>query len=190
MKFGSLINKLAAGSRKKGQGMEPPVLGEAVRFPYGPFRFRTRLPKGAQYTVWASTELRVWVVLARGKTDKETFEYVDSDAFKFSYRFYRLQVGPVYSSNVIGYVSVSLPPGFSMIANPLDSSPPLSELFHGWPDGTSLNRFEPLLFRLAENAVKTGKWINPNERFAHSEGAIFFNPASDYKTASFTGAVV
>jgi len=32
-----------------------PYLNEAVRFPYGPFRFRTQLPKGTNYIVLAST---------------------------------------------------------------------------------------------------------------------------------------
>lgn len=189
-KIGSLIHQLATHSRKKGRVTEPPVLGEAVRFPYGPFRFRTRLAKGAEYTIWSSTDLRVWGILARAKAQQEALEYVDSEAFKFSYRFYRLQVGRLYSTNVLGYASVSLPPGFSMIGNPFDSSPAVSEIFRGWPEATSLNKFDPVLFRLGENMIKHGKWTNPAERFAHSEGAIFFNPTSDYKSASFSGEVV
>src|SRR5689334_6886183 len=130
-KLGSLIKRIGVGAGSKGRALEAPVLGQAERFPYGPFRFRTRLPKGVQYTVWASTDLRVWSVLGSGKAEQEALEYVDSEAFKLSYRFYRLQVGQVYSANVLGYVSVSLPPGFSMVANPFDSSPSVSEMFKG-----------------------------------------------------------
>lgn len=192
MKSNSLIRKIGASLRggRKGQTVEPPVLGDPLRFPYGPFRFRTRLPKGAEYTVLSSTSLRTWSENAQGVAKEETVEYVDSEAFKFSYRFYRLRIGDIFSANVIGYASVALPPGFSMIANPFDSAQTVGDIFKDWPEGTTLNRFDTLLFRLSENGVKGGKWTQAYEKLSPGEGAIFFNPTNDYKSASFTGEVV
>jgi hypothetical protein len=194
MKLSSLIQSLGAKaaflSSRKGAVSAAPALGEPVRFPYGPFRFRTRLPKGAEYVVIASTDLRNWLPITRGSCSEEALEIIDSDAFKFSYRFYRVVVGGVPSANVIGYCSVTLPPGFSMIAHPFENSQTVSEIFKDWPDGTTFNRFDTRLFRLVENGVKSGKWAVPDERLLPGEGAIFFNPSSDYKSTSFVGEVL
>ncbi len=178
MKLSSVIQKVGAKApflrRKQAKNIAPPVLGEPLRFPYGPFRFRTPLAKGTNYTILASTDLRTWSPTSRGTAKEETVEYVDSEAFKFTYRFYRMLVGNVFSANVIGYASVSLPPGFSMIANPFDTPYGVGETFKGWPEGTTLNRFDTTLFKLVENAVKDGKWANPHEKLLPGEGAIFF----------------
>jgi hypothetical protein len=117
-------------------------------------------------------------------------ECVDSEAFKFGHRFYRLQIGDSFSANVIGYASVSLPPGFSIIANPFESPNTVADTFKDWPDNTTLNKFDARQFRLVENAVKEGKWINPSERLVPGEGAIFFNPTLDYKSVNFVGQVM
>ena len=194
MKIGSLIQRIGINAPffggNKGQITSPPLLGDAVRFPYGPFRFRSRLVKGAKYTVLASTDLKTWTVTGEATAKDDTIEYVDSEAFKFSYRFYRLRAGKFLSANVIGYAAVSLPPGFSLIANPFDTPQTTAEIFHNWPDGTTLNKFDTLLFKLSENGVKAGQWTNTDERLSHAEGAIFFNPTSDYKSASFVGDVL
>src|ERR1041384_2877791 len=125
MKLNSLIRKIAArapflGSRKT-LVSAPPILASAMRVPYGPFRFKTELPQGLQYTVLASTDLRTWTASSKGTAGEGPVELVDSEAFKFPYRFYRLLAKEVFSANVIGYASVTLPPGFSMIANPFES---------------------------------------------------------------------
>ena len=193
MNLSALIQHLGVktpfGTRLK-TASDPPVMGDAVRFPYGPFRFRTRLQKGTDYIVVASTDLRNWAPIGKGKCPEESFEYIDSEAFKFTYRFYRLIVGEFSSANILGYASVSLPPGFSMIANPFHSSQTVSDLFKNWPEGTTLNRFDTRLFRLTENGIKAGKWTNQTERLVPGEGAIFFNPTSDYKSVSFVGEVL
>ena len=94
------------------------------------------------------------------------------------------------SVNVLGYATVTLPPGFSMIANPLNRTDnSVAELFKGMPDGTSLSRFDTRFSRLTENNLKGGKWTNPTEKLVPGEGAIFFNPTSDYKTVNFVGEV-
>jgi hypothetical protein len=164
-------------------------LEDAERVPYGPFRFKAHLARGQAYEVEACTDLRAWSTIASDTAPGEVVEYIDSEAFKFGYRFYRVLVGQVRSVNVIGYASMTLPPGFSMIANPFDTHRTVSELLKGWPDGTRLNRFDTGLFKLSENMIEFGKWANPNERLLPGEGAIFHNPTSDYKSLSFAGDV-
>jgi hypothetical protein len=194
MRLLSLIQKLGVASRfvrgGEGRPFVPPVLKEALRFPYGGFRWRTQLPKDSDYTVLASRDLRTWLPVLQETAREGLIEYIDSEAFKFPYRFYRLLTGELCSANVIGYASVSLPPGFSMIANPFDSSESVRDTFKKWPEGSSLNKFDTRLFRLVENAIGSGKWMDPNEKLLRGEGAIFFNPTTDYKTANFVGEVV
>jgi len=193
MRIRSLIKRLGSGSRflrgGKSDSFAPPILREPERFPYGPFRWKSQLPPGTDYAVLASPNLRSWVPVSQGKAQEAPLEYIDSDAPKFACRFYRLLANEIYSANVIGYASVSLPPGFSMISNPFDSSATVAEMFKQWPDGTSLNRFDTRQFRLVENVIKSGKWLAPGEKLLRGEGAIFFNPTSDYKMASFAGEV-
>lgn len=182
--------KGARALRRHDQSGVAPVLSGAIRFPYGPFQFKVRLPKGASYSILASTDILTWHPIAEDASRAESIDYLDSAAHKFSHRFYRVLAHDVFSANVIGYASIMLPPGFSLIANPLDSpSNSVSALFTGWPDGTTLNKFDTRFFRLSANEVKADKWANPTETLAPGEGAVFFNPTSDYKSHSFVGTV-
>jgi hypothetical protein len=176
--------------RKKPEAIAPPRLTEPTRVPHGPFKFKTQLPKDVAYAVQASTDLKTWGGIGTGVATAEPVEFVDSEASKFNYRFFRLLAREVYSLNVVGYATLSLPPGFSMIADPFDrGNNSVAEVFHGWPDGTMLNKFDTRLFRLTENLLDHGRWTNPAENLRPGEGAILFNPASDYKTLTFAGEV-
>jgi hypothetical protein len=192
--IGSFIGKIRetfssdAGSRIE---FPPPILGSGTRFPYGPFRFETSLPKGVPYEIQAASDLEHWVTIAEDQAQGPGIEYVDSEAANYSHRFYRVVANEVQSANMIGYASTTLPPGFSMIANPFDApSNEVGELLKGWPDGTTFNKFDTRLFRLSDNAVKHGKWTNPSEKLLPCEGGIFFNPTSDYKSLNFVGDVM
>src|SRR5258708_425683 len=193
MSLRTLIDRASdtAHGRAKAKEIGPPVLSDALRFPYGAFAFKTQLPKGTAYFVEASTDLQHWTFIAQEVSTGQAIEYIDSEAFKFSHRFYRVIVDEQPSLNVVGYAAVTLPPGFSMIANPFESSAnSVGEMFKGWPDGTKINKFDTRFFRLAETEMKSGKWTNPLERLSPGEGAIFFNPPSDYKSHSFVGEVM
>ena len=64
-----------------------------------------------------------------------------------------------------------------MVANPLQgASSRVADLFHGWPNGTTLSKFETSVFRLNENTFTDGAWSSPDERLLPGEGAIFYNP--------------
>lgn len=175
-------NKVAAATA--------PSLAQAKRFPHGPFQFQVRLTPGCNYEIQTSPDMKNWHSIASGTAQTETVEHLDSDASKFSFRFYRALCAGFTSKNMTGYASVSLPPGFSMICNPFHApSNVVSSLFPDLPDGTTLCKFDTSLFRLTNNAVQNGKWTNPQEKLVPGEGAIFFNPTSDFKTLDFVGDV-
>jgi len=193
MKPGSLIRgirgKLSGDARRKRE-FAPPTLGSGMRYPYGPFRFKTELPKGVAYEIQAASDLKHWVTITEDVAHGLGIEYLDSEASKFNHRFYRVVANGGFSTNIIGYASTTLPPGFSMIANPLNApSNTVAELFKGWPDATTFNRFDTALFQMTDNEVKHGKWTKPTEKLLLGEGGIFFNPTSDYKSLNFVGTV-
>jgi|SRR4051812_27983845 hypothetical protein len=193
MRIAGVLNRVEGvfSARRRKAEAEPPRLIEPMRFPYGPFRFKTALPKGTKYTILASSDLTNWGPIGAGVAGNEALEYVDSDASKFNHRFYRMTAGEVRSLNTIGYASSTLPPGFSLIGNPLNaSSNTVGEMFKSWPDRTTLNKFDTRLFRLGENMIEGGAWTNPNEKLMPGEGAILFNPTSEYKSHSFVGEVM
>src|SRR6266853_395941 len=101
VKMAGIIEKIGAGAaffaRRKSEPVAPPILAEATRFPYGPFQFKTHLPKGTAYTIQACTDLRTWNTILEGVASEGTIDCVDSEAHEFSYRFYRLLAGEVPS---------------------------------------------------------------------------------------------
>lgn len=191
MKFDSLIQKIGEMrlfGGKQADAIAEPTLSDGERFPYGPFRFKVQLPKNWAYAVQASTDLQNWNAVSKGVSEGETLEYTDTEAAKFSHRFYRLLVGQTLSANVLGFVSITLPPGFSMIANPLNGGRnTVGELFKDWPEDTTLNKFDTRFFQLTDNGVKFKQWLKPEEKLIPGEGAIFFNPTPEYKSVSFVG---
>jgi len=194
MKLDTLIRRFGANSALFGEKKSPvslaPALRDATRLPNGTFQFKAELAKGTPFVVQASGNLESWNAVLNGIASGEMTNYSDAHASRYNYRFYRLQTGQGQFSNMVGYVSITLPPGFSMIANPLAApTNTLGKVFKDWPDGTTLNRFDTQLFRLVENAVKFGQWTNPSEILAPGEGAIFFNPTLDYRSVCFTGEV-
>src|SRR4051812_16165785 len=119
MKLSSLIQRIGFNADDdNAHGSAPPVLGPVVRFPYGAFQLKARLGKGSEYEIQTSSDLKNWRTIHADTSVGETIEYVDPEASKFSYRFYRIIAGGVCSENVMGYATTTLPPGFSMIANP------------------------------------------------------------------------
>jgi hypothetical protein len=188
MKFSSFIRKLGrkTASNEDGAQIPAPVLGPVIRFPYGAFQLKAGITKGVAFEIEATTDLEHWQTIAA-----ETIEYVDSDASKFSHRYYRIKAGTVYSANVMGYAAVTLAPGFSMIANPfVTPNNSVTDLLKDLPDGTRINRFDTRFFKLTENFFKGGRWTNPSEKLVPGEGAILFNPTPDYKVLSFVGDVM
>jgi hypothetical protein len=190
--FGSVGQSISGLFGRKSKAVTAaPRLGSAARFPYGPFQFKFQIAKGVPYEIHASSNLQAWDPISSANSTGEPVEYVDSDASKFNLRFYRVLAETVFSDNVLGYASINVPPGYSLIANPLQApSNAVSAILPDMPDDTSLNKFDTHLFKLTDNTVKNDKWINPGETLSPGEGAIFFNPTSDFKNISFVGEVL
>jgi hypothetical protein len=176
--------------KNKVLSVSAPALTMAKRFPHGPFQFQVRATQGAPYEIQASSDMNTWSTITSGTAASDTIDHLDSDASKTSFRFYRALCGDMVSKNLIGYASVTAPPGFSMIANPFSApSNTIAALFPDMADGTTLCKFDTGLFRLTNNSVKNGQWSNQNEKLVPGEGAIFFNPTTDFKTLNFVGEV-
>ena len=128
------------GKKSKLAALAPPHLHSGVRFPYGPFQFKFQIPKGASYEIQVSSNLQNWQAVSAGKSGGEPVDYVDSEASKFSYRFYRVLAEAIFSDNVVGYVTINVPPGYSMIANPLQAPPnTISSILPNAPEGTTIS---------------------------------------------------
>lgn len=192
MKLDSILQKFGrgTGASPRAESFAPIIFESPAKVPYGSFHFEFTITPGLDYDIQASPDLQNWNSLTRNVAKTQTVKFLDSHAQDYNTRFYRIISGEIHSLNVIGFVSINLPPGFSLIANPLDTPAcTVGEMFKTWPDGTMLNKFDTQLFRLTDNSVKLGKWTNPAERLTPGEGAIFFNPTTDYETHSFVGEV-
>ena len=192
MNLSNVFSKVAHTATHLGRHAEEivaPTLIKPKRFPYGAFRFALTLPKNTPFTVLASPDLTNWTPIGQDTAGEAACEYIDSQAFNFNHRFYQVAVKSALS-NVIGYTSTTASPGFSMIACPLvGDTNSVEEVLMGWADGAALTRFDPLQFRLKENHLDSGKWTAPHDRFLPGEGALLFNPTSDYKSINFVGEV-
>jgi hypothetical protein len=168
----------------------PPTVSMPKRFPYGQFQLQIELPVSGQYSLEATTDLKNWTVIASESVRGQKVEYLDPTAANFSFRFYRVRAGELYSPKVVGYATLSIPPGFAMVANPLqavDNS--VQALFPKLPEGTTLTKFDTHLFKLTKNVFDGNQWSNPSETLLPGEGAIIFNPSSAFKTLSMVGEV-
>lgn len=99
----------------------------------------------------------------------------------------------VYSVNSVGYVNLVLPTGYSMIANPLESSDNtvgslFSQAATGLPDGTSIFKFNSSTGQYAVNVLDFGEWANAGQTLNPGEGAFILNPGPEV-TVTFVGEV-
>jgi hypothetical protein len=178
------------GHSHRSARQEKPTLSLGNRTPEGGFGFKLQVRKGLKYEVQASPNLETFPSISTGKSTGEPIDYLDTDAPKYSQRFYRVLADGFISESVIGYVTLNVPPGYSMIANPLRT--PLDAvgiLLPGMPEGTGFNRYYASLSKLTENVVKDGRWTNPNETLSPGEGAVFFNPTPRYRAIHLSGEV-
>lgn len=102
----------------------------------------------------------------------------------------------VYSRNVVGYVNLHLPPGLSLIANPLyqsDSSLGSIVVTNWWcapPDGCQVFKFSAdSPYEVSTFDGVSGTWSNPNLDVSVGTGFYFNNPSSITVTQTFVGEV-
>jgi hypothetical protein len=95
----------------------------------------------------------------------------------------------VYSQNVVGYINQVIPPGFSMIANQLDTGTnTLGNLLPNVPQGTIVYKFTSAGGYTGDNFFG-GVWGDPTVTLNPGEGAFIYNPGSSPITNAFVGTV-
>jgi len=94
----------------------------------------------------------------------------------------------VYSINAVGFVNVTVPTGFSLIANPLlNGNNKISTVLAGVPNGTVVYKFNAGTASYVANSFFI-TWSDPNMVVAPGEGLFIKNTGSSY-TLTFTGEV-
>src|SRR5256712_14189141 len=97
----------------------------------------------------------------------------------------------VYSVNAVGYVNVVIPPGFSLIANPLDNKNgnKVPDLFPSVPNGTTIYKFDDASKLFVANNFFFA-WNIPTMTLVPGEGVFIYNGTSTPATNTFVGEVM
>ena len=101
--------------------------------------------------------------------------------------------GPVVSVNIVGYVNLSLPPGLSLIANPLYyTNNTVAFWWPNAPDGAQVLKYLP---ETGDYEVSTfdgisGTWSNPEFEIGIGQGFFFRNTSSETILQTFIGEVL
>jgi hypothetical protein len=107
---------------------------------------------------------------------------------------YRLETAEslVFSVNAVGYVNVQLPPGLSLIANPLlDYENTVGALINDAPDGAQVYKYVPGAgYEVSTFDGIAGTWSNPDMDLSPGVGFFFNNPSSNTVVHTFVGEVL
>jgi len=101
----------------------------------------------------------------------------------------------VYSVNVVGFVNLTIPPGFSMISNPLNGTAnTIGALLTGSgatvPSGTHVFKFDPNTSTFENNRfLSSSGWADPNMTMNPGEGVFIQNNSGASFTITFVGTV-
>ena len=102
--------------------------------------------------------------------------------------------GAVFSVNIVGYVNLQLPPGLSLVANPLRSyDDTLESLFFYQPppDGAQVLKYVPGAgYEVSTFDGIAQAWTNPHMELPLGVGFFFQNPSSNTVVNTFVGEVL
>ncbi|MBO61474.1 MAG: hypothetical protein CMO63_05840, partial [Verrucomicrobiales bacterium] len=93
-----------------------------------------------------------------------------------------------YAARALGYVTLTVPSGYSLVANPLSNGGNrVSDIFPAVPSGSTLSKFSAKTGKWEANTF-TDVWSQPGMTLAPGEGAVFNNvgAAFDVVLAGFT----
>jgi len=156
----------------------------------GPFEGRFQIPMpagtGPQYQIEATpdpTEPVAWEALGTIDSPTALVDFVDATAPEHPARFYRArsQTSPTtVSAQVVGFVDVWIPTGYSLVAMPLEvADPTVASLLAGLPDGTIVYAYEPApANRYRINAFELGEWQYPDQSLGVGEAVWVRNPGA------------
>lgn len=97
----------------------------------------------------------------------------------------------VYSVNAVGFVNVVLPPGFSLVSNPLEGATnTVVALFpSSLPNNSQVFKFNSASGSFQSSTFFFGTWSDPAMTLVPGEGFFFRNPSSTTITNTFVGNV-
>jgi hypothetical protein len=167
----------------------PPQLSNPVRYPFGEFEFQLQALAGQTVELQITRDFRHWETLGKLAPAKDASVVSDRKAGNYPALFYRAVMGGT-QSNYVGFVSFEIPPGYSMVTNPLHAaSNQISDLFPLPPNGSTISKFSLITFSLTKNTFTNGKWTYPADTLLPGEGALFLNPSNNPVFARFVGEV-
>lgn len=147
-------------------------------------------PAGELVRVESSVDLGAWLPMAAGTTDGSGRFQIRASALD-TLRFFRAAAGdtaPIYSENVVGHVSLTVPAGGgALVANPLlGADPTIGALLPQVSNGVSL--FKVGGSGYTANNFLAG-WSEPGQTLPPGEGAWLVNPTPLPLTLRFKGDV-
>ncbi len=183
----SLANKTAVPSLSTGQWQlsAPAMSGEAYLLQY-------------------STNLASWSSIYTNQSG-QALSFVDAPPSSQTWRYYRSLFIPgsvnatsiaqavasnSFLPNVVGFVNVSAPPGFTLIANPFNTTNnSLAALLSNVPVGTQFAKYISGQGYVT-NLFSGGGWSGGNTTLNPGEGGFFNNPAKTNIVLTFSGQVL
>jgi hypothetical protein len=99
---------------------------------------------------------------------------------------------PIVSVNVVGYVNLSLPPGLSLIANPLYyTNNTVAFWWPNAPDGAQVLKYLPEVgYEVSTFDALSGTWSNPEFEIGMGQGFFFRNTSAETIVQTFVGEVL
>lgn len=152
------------------------------------FRLEITGPNAGLYTVEWTSDYQTWVPLSDYVLYGDSIEVTD-DVGSDAHRFYRAKSGDNYLGTQVGYIKKTVPSGYSMIANQLESGHnTVGALFPAVPDGTQLYKWIEGKQTWTVNTFNFGEWDHPEITLHPGEGMIVRNGSAPFNV-SFVGHV-
>ena len=157
------------------------------------FQFTISGSSGAQVTVLGSQDLVNWTTLGQPSLSSGgSYNFVDTSAASLPNRFYALTQGGKCSANTYGFINVTIPgSGKALIADQLinPSGNTLSTLLPAPPNGTEVNKWDPVSQAFVPSIYAHGSWSDSTPTLNPGEGALIQNGGTTSWTVTFIGTV-
>jgi hypothetical protein len=153
------------------------------------FSFMISTSETGRCAVESSPDLIQWRELTSVMLEGEGVAILDGvrDAGQ---RFYRARTADGLMGSQLGFIVKTVPPGFSMISNPLESGHnAIDTLLPGAPEGTQVYKWVEGLSRWTVTVYSLGSWGDPAMSLHPGEGVIVRNPSAAPFTIHFVGEV-
>jgi hypothetical protein len=144
-------------------------------------------PSGATCQIFTSTDLGNWTSLGSITLSGTSGTYTHANAsWATSQRYYRVKTGSTFFRNIFGFAKISVPVGYTMLANPFITSAnnTLASVFQGAPLNSQIykynevtNGYDPIYVKTAAGWAQNGE-VNTKATLNPGEGAFFYTPTA------------